>query len=60
MNNAIGGVELSSVAKGLESADAMLKTSDVSLLLSRSQHLLYIAQGIRKVQGKRPGSATAK
>ncbi|MBU2574197.1 MAG: BMC domain-containing protein [Elusimicrobia bacterium] len=36
MLNAIGGVELSSVAKGLESADAMLKTSDVSLLLSRS------------------------
>lgn len=36
MNNAIGGVELSSVAKGLESADAMLKTAEVSLLLSRS------------------------
>ena len=36
MENAIGGVELSSVAKGLECADAMLKTSDVRLLLSRS------------------------
>jgi microcompartment protein CcmL/EutN len=36
MNNAIGGVELSSIAKGLEAADAMLKTSDVALLLSRT------------------------
>jgi microcompartment protein CcmL/EutN len=36
MLNAIGGVELSSVAKGLETADAMLKTSQVKLLLSRS------------------------
>lgn len=36
MNNAIGGVELSSMAKGFEAADAMLKTSDVTLLLSRT------------------------
>ncbi|MEI7528332.1 MAG: BMC domain-containing protein [Elusimicrobiota bacterium] len=36
MLNAIGGVELSSVAKGMEAADAMLKTSDIKLLLSRS------------------------
>ncbi|MDD5208852.1 MAG: BMC domain-containing protein [Elusimicrobiales bacterium] len=36
MLNAIGGVELSSVAKGLEAADAMLKTSNIKLLLSRS------------------------
>lgn len=36
MLNAIGGVELSSVAKGYETADAMLKTSDVKLILSRS------------------------
>ncbi len=36
MNNAIGGVELSSVAKGLEAADAMLKTSRIKLLLSRT------------------------
>jgi microcompartment protein CcmL/EutN len=36
MLNAIGGIELSSVAKGLETADAMLKTSRVRLLLSRS------------------------
>ncbi|MEA3307223.1 MAG: BMC domain-containing protein [Elusimicrobiota bacterium] len=32
----IGGVEVSSIAKGLEVADAMLKTSNVTLLLSRS------------------------
>ena len=36
MNNSIGGVELSSIAKGFEAADAMLKTSDITLLLSRS------------------------
>lgn len=36
MLNAIGGVELSSVAKGLETADAMLKTAKVALILSRS------------------------
>jgi microcompartment protein CcmL/EutN len=36
MLNAIGGVELSSVAKGLETADAMLKTAKIKLILSRS------------------------
>jgi len=36
MNNAIGGVELSSMAKGFEAADAMLKTSGVKLILSRT------------------------
>ncbi len=36
MNNAIGGVELSSIARGLEAADAMLKASAVTLLLSRT------------------------
>lgn len=36
MLNAIGGVELSSVARGLETADAMLKTSAVKIILSRS------------------------
>ncbi len=36
MLNAIGGVELSSVARGLETADAMLKTAKVRMLLSRS------------------------
>ena len=33
---AIGLVELNSVAKGVESADAMLKASDVQLLMARS------------------------
>ncbi|GAB4029427.1 MAG: BMC domain-containing protein [Elusimicrobiota bacterium] len=36
MLNAIGGVELSSIAKGFEALDAMLKASRVKLLLSRS------------------------
>ena len=36
MNNAIGGVELNSLAKGFEAADAMLKTAKVELLLSRT------------------------
>jgi microcompartment protein CcmL/EutN len=36
MNNAIGGVELNSLARGFEVADAMLKISRVELILSRS------------------------
>ena len=36
MNNAIGGVELNSLARGFEVADAMLKVSSVELLLCRS------------------------
>lgn len=36
MHNAIGGVELSSIAKGFETADSMLKTARVELLLSRT------------------------
>ena len=36
MLNAIGGVELTSVAKGMQTADAMLKTSNIKLLLARS------------------------
>ncbi|HAH05189.1 MAG TPA: propanediol utilization protein [Elusimicrobia bacterium] len=36
MKNAIGGVELSSMAKGFEAADAMLKASSVELVLSRT------------------------
>lgn len=36
MNNAIGGVELNSMSKGFEAADAMLKTSNVRLLISRT------------------------
>ncbi|NLI10435.1 MAG: BMC domain-containing protein [Elusimicrobia bacterium] len=36
MLNAVGAVELSSIAKGFEIADLMLKTSEVKLLLARS------------------------
>jgi len=47
MLNSIGGVELSSVAKGFETADAMLKTAKVELLLSRSvcpgKYLILVA-----------------
>lgn len=34
--NSVGGVELSSIAKGYEVTDAMLKTSNIKLLLSRT------------------------
>jgi microcompartment protein CcmL/EutN len=36
MKNAIGGVELSSMAKGFEATDTMLKASGVELLLART------------------------
>ena len=36
MNNAIGGVELSSMARGFDVADTMLKTAPVQLLLART------------------------
>ena len=36
MNKAIGGVELSSLARGFDVTDSMLKTASVELLLSRS------------------------
>ncbi|MCG2724773.1 MAG: BMC domain-containing protein [Elusimicrobia bacterium] len=50
----IGGVEVSSIAKGLEVADAMLKTSNVTLLLSRSicsgKYIALIAGDIGSVK----------
>jgi microcompartment protein CcmL/EutN len=53
MNNSIGGVELSSVARGFETADAMLKTSDVRLLLSRTicpgKYLILVAGTVADV-----------
>lgn len=53
MNNAIGGVELSSVARGLETADAMLKTSAVGLLLSRTvcpgKYIVLVSGGTAEV-----------
>lgn len=36
MKNAIGLLELTSIAKGIEATDIMLKASDVELLMSRS------------------------
>ena len=36
MNKAIGGVELSSMARGFDVTDTMLKTAEVSLLLART------------------------
>ena len=36
MNNAIGGVELSSMARGFDVTDTMLKTAPVKLLLART------------------------
>ncbi|MCK5358266.1 MAG: BMC domain-containing protein, partial [Elusimicrobiales bacterium] len=50
----IGGVEVSSIAKGLEVADAMLKTSSVTLLLSRSicsgKYIALIAGDVSSVK----------
>ena len=54
MLNAIGGVELSSVAKGMEAADAMLKTADIKLILSRSicagKYIALVAGDVGDVQ----------
>ena len=36
MKNAVGGVELSSMAKGFETTDAMLKAASVEILLART------------------------
>jgi microcompartment protein CcmL/EutN len=36
MKNAVGGVELSSMAKGFEATDAMLKAAPVEILLART------------------------
>ena len=36
MKNSVGGVELSSMAKGFEATDAMLKAANVELLLART------------------------
>jgi len=53
MNNSIGGIELSSVAKGFEAADAMLKTSKVELIVSRTicagKYLVLVAGDVADV-----------
>ena len=36
MKNSVGGVELSSMAKGFETTDAMLKAATVEILLART------------------------
>lgn len=63
--NAIGGVEFTSIAKGIESTDLMLKASDVTLLMSRSvcsgKYLVLIAGDVAAVEssveeGKRCGA----
>jgi microcompartment protein CcmL/EutN len=51
--NAIGGVELSSIAKGYETTDLMLKTSKVNLILSRTicpgKYLILISGDVASV-----------
>jgi microcompartment protein CcmL/EutN len=52
--NSIGLIELGSIAAGYEVADAMLKTADVELLLSRSicsgKYMVMVAGGVAAVQ----------
>lgn len=52
--NAIGGVELSSIAKGYQVADHMLKTSNVKIVLSRSicpgKYLILISGDVGDVK----------
>lgn len=53
MNKAIGAVELSSIAKGMEVCDLMLKTSPVELLLSRTicpgKYLVLVSGSVANV-----------
>jgi len=52
--NAIGLVELSSIASGMQSADMMLKTSAIELILSRTicsgKYMVLIAGDVASVQ----------
>jgi len=61
--NAIGGVELSSIAKGYETADLMLKTANVKLLLSRSicpgKYLVLISGEVGDVNASIEAGANA-
>ncbi|MEK7745681.1 MAG: BMC domain-containing protein, partial [Elusimicrobiota bacterium] len=54
MKNAVGGVELSSMAKGFEAVDAMLKAAAVELILSRTicpgKFIVLIAGEVGDVQ----------
>ncbi|MDD5658157.1 MAG: BMC domain-containing protein, partial [Elusimicrobia bacterium] len=54
MNNAIGGIELSSMARGFDATDQMLKTAPVRLLLARTvcpgKYVVLIAGAVADVQ----------
>jgi microcompartment protein CcmL/EutN len=61
----IGLLELSSIAKGLEAADAMLKAADVQLLLSRTvcsgKYLIAVSGDVASVRaGVLSGAAAAR
>ncbi|MEK9146425.1 MAG: BMC domain-containing protein [Elusimicrobiota bacterium] len=65
MKNAVGGVELSSMAKGFEAVDAMLKAAAVELILSRTicpgKFIVLIAGEVGDVQAAvEAGSARAQ
>jgi len=64
MKNALGGVELSSVAKGFQTTDAMLKAADVELLLARTvcpgKYTVLVAGDVGDVRASvEAGTATA-
>ena len=54
MNQAIGGVELSSMARGFDVTDTMLKTSSVVLLLARAvcpgKYIVLVSGSVADVQ----------
>jgi microcompartment protein CcmL/EutN len=52
--SSIGMIELSSIARGFETADAMLKAADVQLVISRTicsgKYIAMVAGGVAEVQ----------
>lgn len=65
MDNAIGGVESGSMARGFEVSDAMLKTSNVRLLVARTicpgKYLVIVAGDVADVQASvEAGAARAQ
>jgi len=62
MHNAIGGVELNSLAKGFEVTDIMLKTSQVELILSRTicpgKYIVLVAGDVAAVTASVEAGAT--
>ena len=54
MKNSLGGVELSSMAKGFAATDAMLKAADVELLLARTicsgKYIVLVAGDVADAQ----------